>query len=484
MRLCEELPCLHFTGAGFCGSAMTDDLLSEIPYHACSAELFGKLAGRPWAIFLDSGRPFSHQGRYDIIAADPLATLVTRGEVTEVRSGGGVELSPEDPFELLRRSLLPWMEPIAGLPFVGGALGYFAYDLGRRIERLAEVAEESDNLPDMAVGIYDWALVVDHETRRSWLASPGRSARTCGQWPDLVRRFSSPPAANPPSDFRVISEVRSNMSKQEYGTGFSRIQRYIHDGDCYQVNFAQRFSVRAEGAPWHAYRTLREVNAAPFAAYLNLPWGQILSASPERFLQVRCGRVETKPIKGTCPRGTNPIEDRALAEGLYNSVKDRAENLMIVDLLRNDLGKTCSVGSVRVPQLWAVESFATVHHLVSTVTGELADDRDALHLLRGCFPGGSITGAPKLRAMQIIEELEPHRRGVYCGSIGYVGFDGAMDASIAIRTMIHGNGEMRFWAGGGIVADSTVQAEYKETFDKVAAMFALFQRARVERVGS
>jgi para-aminobenzoate synthetase component 1 len=234
--------------------------------------------------------------------------------------------------------------------------------------------------------------------------------------------------------------------------------------------------VRARGEPWLAYRTLRRINAAPFSAYLSTPYGQILSASPEQFLKLSAGSVETRPIKGTRPRSSDPAQDRAAAAALQMSVKDRAENLMIVDLLRNDLGKTCAPGSVKVPKLFALESFATVHHLVSTVTGRLAAGYDALDLLRGCFPGGSITGAPKLRAMEIIEELEPHRRGVYCGAIGYLGFDGGMNTNIAIRTAVHSEGTMRFWAGGGIVADSVMEAEYQESFDKAAAMLKLVEQ--------
>jgi len=226
-----------------------------------------------------------------------------------------------------------------------------------------------------------------------------------------------------------------------------------------------------------AYQALRVINPALFAAFLSTPYAQVLSASPERFLKVENGRVETKPIKGTRPRAGHARLDAELAAALRESVKDRAENVMIVDLLRNDLSKTCRLGSVKVPRLFDVESYATVHHLVSTVTGELGAGRDAIDLLRGAFPGGSITGAPKLRAMQIIEELEPHRRGAYCGSIGYIGYDGNMDMNIAIRTLVYSRGEIRFWAGGGIVADSTLDDEYQETFDKAAAMLKLLQQA-------
>jgi para-aminobenzoate synthetase component 1 len=274
------------------------------------------------------------------------------------------------------------------------------------------------------------------------------------------------------------------MTHGDYLAAIARIKRYILDGDCYQVNFAQRFSVPAEGDPWEAYQGLRRINAAPFGAYLNTPDCQVLCSSPERFLRVRGGDVETRPIKGTRPRGQDPIEDLMLADALLGSAKDRAENLMIVDLLRNDLGKVCAVGSVRVPRLFEVQSFARVHHLVSTVRGRLATGRTAADLLRACFPGGSITGAPKLRAMEIIEELEPHRRGIYCGSIGYLGWDGAMDTNIAIRTMVQSEGVTRLWAGGGIVADSKPEAEYRETYYKAAALLDLLERMVIGDVGS
>jgi para-aminobenzoate synthetase component 1 len=333
----------------------------------------------------------------------------------------------------------------------------------------------------MAVGIYDWAVVVDHLERRAWLVGQGRDPDTDIKWDALVERFSSLPAEKARAPFRILSPVASNLTHEDYARAFRRIRGYIHDGDCYQVNLAQRFSAAAAGDPWLSYQRLRIINPAPYSAYLNTPYGQILSASPERFLKVEGGRVETKPIKGTRPRAGHPRLDAGLIEELRASEKDRAENLMIVDLLRNDLSKSCAPGTVKVPRLFDVESYATVHHLVSTVTGELRADRDALDLLRGSFPGGSITGAPKLRAMQIIEELEPQRRGVYCGAIGYVGFDGGMDVNIAIRTLVHSGGVIRFWAGGGIVADSRLEDEYQETFHKAAAMLKLLQQSAADQ---
>ena len=450
-------------------------LRTELPYRADSAALFETVADLPWAVFLDSGGHHLTQSRYDIIAAEPHTTLVTRGKLTEIRSDA-IELSREDPLVLLRQYLE--FDPAAAcdLPFTGGVLGYFSYDLGRRFERLPAFAEDAEKMPEMAVGIYDWAVVVDHLDKRSWLVAQGRRADTKARWTELVARFSAEPVERARVPFRITAPLASNLARERYATAFRRVLDFIHAGDCYQINLAQRFAAPAAGDPWLAYQALRVINPAPYAAYLNTPHGQILSASPERFLKLERGSVETKPIKGTRPRAGHPRVDAELAAELKASEKDRAENVMIVDLLRNDLSKNCELGSVKVTKLFEVESFATVHHLVSTVTGTLRQGRDALDLLRGCFPGGSITGAPKLRAMHIIEELEPDRRGVYCGAIGYIGCDGNMDLNIAIRTLVYAGGSIRFWAGGGIVADSRLEDEYQETFDKAAAMLKLLQQ--------
>lgn len=449
-------------------------LLAELDYPENSTDLFARIAHRPWAMWLDSGHPGSSSGRFDIMVADPVVTLTTRGELTEV-IGPTSEISRADPFSLVRDYLGRHQPCEPGIPFMGGAVGYFSYDLARRLERLPATAQDAEHLPEMRVGIYDWALVVDHAERKCWLTSHGRAPQTRENWNALVSLFTGLSAEHV-GEFEVTGPVTSNMTEASYSQAFDRILRYIHEGDCYQVNLAQRFAAPASGDAWTAYKHLRSVSPAPFAAYLNLPDAQILSASPERFLEVRDRRVETKPIKGTRPRDADPMQDKANADELLASLKDRAENLMIVDLLRNDIGKNCVPGSVKAEKMFALESFTNVHHLVSTVTGKLAQGHDALHLLRGCFPGGSITGAPKLRAMEIIEELEPNRRGVYCGAIGYIGFDGNMDTNIAIRTAVFSDETIRFWAGGGIVADSEAAKEYRETLDKAANMLALMRK--------
>ncbi len=459
--------------------------IEELPYFfEDSAALFAPWADRDWAIFLDSGFPHSRQGRFDIIAADPFCTLVTKGNLTEIREGGNIRLSPDDPFQLVKEALGDSVETDSELPFYGGAIGYFAYDLARRLEKLPSIAADGENIPDMVVGIYDWAVVVDHLERRSWLVGLGRDPATFARWPHLCHGFSQIPIINWPREgFSVAGEAQSNMDRAVYAEAFRRIQHYIREGDCYQVNLAQRISAGCQGSPWTAYETLRHINPAPFSAFLNFPMVQILSSSPERFLKTTDGIVETKPIKGTRPRSPNPEEDMYSLQALQESLKDRAENLMIVDLLRSDIGKNCQPGSVHVPHLFATESYATVHHLVSTVRGKLAAGHHALDLLRDCFPGGSITGAPKIRSMEIIEELEPHRRGVYCGSIGYIGYDGNMDSNIAIRTLVHSENRIRFWAGGGIVVDSDPEREYQECYHKAAAMLTLLNHFKAGKAG-
>ena len=454
--------------------------LVELPYRPDPAPIVECLADEPWLMLLDSGAHGGARARYDIVVADPGVTLETRGQHTRIAARGGVvEESTADPFVLVRERLGEAAERSPeGLPFAGGAVGYFGYDLARRIEHLPQQALDAEGIPEMAVGIYDWACVTDHHARRTWLVGRGRDARTARRWSELEARLRVLPESAPSGRLRVLGAARANMDAAAYRRAFERVQAYLRAGDCYQVNLAQRFEVAAEGPSWPAYRRLRGASRAPFAAYLATPGADILSVSPERFLQVDPqGRVETRPIKGTRPRAADGAADRELGEELLASGKDRAENVMIVDLLRNDLGRVCATGSVRVPHLFELESFPGVHHMVSTVSGRLAPGRHALDLLRACFPGGSITGAPKIRAMEIIEELEPHRRGVYCGAIGYIGYDGAMDTNIAIRTLVYSNGRVRCWAGGGLVIDSQADAEYQETFDKAAGMLTMLREA-------
>lgn len=418
-------------------------------------------------MLLESAGPLGADNGFDIISADPLATLETRGEVTTLRAGADISEHNEDPLALLahtQQQLLGELDLCATrLPFIGGALGLFGYDLGRRFERLPVQAAADIAVPDMAVGIYDWALLRSVATGDWQLVHWGDEAGLAKRLAWLEQQQAKPAPA-----FALQGSWQSNMSRAEYGEKFARIQAYLAAGDCYQINLTQRFSAPYQGNEWQAYCLLAAANKAPFSAFIRLPDSALLSLSPERFLLLDGRHIETKPIKGTRPRHPDPATDRQVALELAQADKDRSENLMIVDLLRNDIGRVSRPGSVSVPHLFAVESFPAVHHLVSTIHGELDARWQGVDLLRACFPGGSITGAPKIRAMAIIEELEPQRRNAYCGSIGYLSQHGRMDTSICIRTLIAEAGRLHCWAGGGIIADSDADSEYQETYDKVA----------------
>lgn len=423
---------------------------------------FSSVADKPWAMLLTSGQASHSDSRFDIMCADPITTLVTDGKQTRITRQQQNTLSPEDPLALVQQELdrLPRLnsqsEP---LPFTGGAMGLFGYDLARRFETLPDHACDELQTPDMAVGIYDWAMIADHKLRKLTLLSVGNINNRL-QWLQQQR-----PASRQP--FRLLSDWQSNMSLSAYQKKFTAIMDYIRAGDCYQINLAQRFNAEYQGDEWQAFHFLSQKNQAPFSAFIRLDSSAILSLSPERFLKVNQKQIETKPIKGTRPRSCCPEKDQQAANALLSSAKDRAENLMIVDLLRNDIGRVAEPGSVTVPELFYLESFPSVHHLVSTVQGILPEKINNTDLLRACFPGGSITGAPKIRAMEIIDELEPCRRNAWCGSIGYLSLCGRMDTSITIRTLVAENNHLYCTAGGGIVADSHVDEEYQETLDKL-----------------
>ncbi len=444
-------------------------MIAEIPYPESVPDLFEAISDLPWPVFLDS----AGLGRHDILAAAPCATLVTKNGRTEISDRGSKKLSMEDPFDLLRKMLLP-LEVENPLPFMGGAIGYFGYDLGLAPSGIDSTGKDID-FPDLAVGIYDWAIVVDHLGKTAHLASNCRDMGTKTIWNELIERLSSPARHPRKAAFRLTGKIEAAPSLDEYGIAFAKIKEYIASGDCYQVNLAQCFEAPFTGDPWTLYRAFRAASPAPYSAYFSNPHCRILSASPERFLERHGSRVQTRPIKGTRPRSSDPTIDARLARSLAESPKDRAENLMIVDLLRNDLGKVCATGTVRVDKLFEIEHFASVHHMVSTISGHLDASHDALSLLKSAFPGGSITGAPKIRAMEIIEELEPFRRGPYCGAMARIGFDGNMDSSIMIRTLAASANKIRLWAGGGIVADSERDAEYQEIRHKANVLLALME---------
>ncbi|MCM2321392.1 MAG: aminodeoxychorismate synthase component I [Pseudomonas sp.] len=438
-----------------------------LPYHADPRARFALVRAAPGACLLDGGRPGADRGRFDLFSAwpeqrlQPAANEDGRAFLARCRAalaGLGRAEAPEH----------------CELPFTGGLLGYLGYDFGRRLERLPAQAVADLQLPEATFGLYAWALVSDHQRQTSQLAfHPSLPEQRRGE---LIALFEAHGTPATPGEFRLLTPFAADLDAGQYRAAIERIQAYIRAGDCYQVNFAQRFQTSWEGDPWAAYCALRDACPTPFAGYFTLDDGAILSLSPERFLSVHQGQVETRPIKGTRPRGRDVAEDKELAAELLASRKDRAENLMIVDLLRNDLGRSCRIGSVRVPELFALESYPNVHHLVSAVTGELAPGLDAFDLLAGSFPGGSITGAPKIRAMQIIDELEPTRRSIYCGSLLHIDSRGEMDSSICIRTVLLQHGQASCWGGGGIVMDSEWQAEYEESKTKVRVLLQTLER--------
>ncbi|WP_368084553.1 aminodeoxychorismate synthase component I [Vibrio splendidus] len=435
-------------------------------------QLFSHIENLPWAMLLRSASESHVDSRYDILVAQPIATFETVGAKTTVNVNEECEVSDSDPFELLdqyQQQLLPAIKEHAELPFVGGALGYFSYDLGRRIETLPSLAKRDIEAPDMAVGLYEWAVIVDHQLKTACIV--GSNIDEHYDW--LMQQVTRSNRTHAP--FGLTTPWKSNMSEQNYATKFDSVQEYLLSGDCYQINLAQRFNAQYQGSEWLAYDKLEQYNSAPFSGFIRLPDCAIISVSPERFLELNSGTIETKPIKGTRPRSENPMIDDANAQDLVNADKDQAENLMIVDLLRNDIGRVAKPGSVHVPKLFDIESFPAVHHLVSTIRADLDDQYSATDLLKACFPGGSITGAPKVRAMQIIEELEPHRRSAYCGSIGYISRNGRMDTSITIRTLVAENNTLYAWAGGGVVFDSDCASEYQETLDKLSRILPVLE---------
>jgi para-aminobenzoate synthetase component 1 len=470
-------------------------LVVELTPAPAAWDVFQRCAGLNAPLFLDSALYHASLGRYSFVTADPFESVWSRGRRVSVSAEGRAR-EPGDPFAALAERLARYRgDPLPGLPpFQGGAAGLFGYDLCHHIERLPRPHFDEFRLPDLAVGLYDWAIAFDHRADRAWVISTGfpeteprrREARARRRLRQVLRRLSrngpraarpaaaaSAPSVRPALSYPVpgsLPGLASNFDRATYLDTIRRAIEYVHAGDSFQVNVAQRLLVPARLPPLELYRRLRECNPAPFAGYFDLGEFVIASASPERFLHVQDGAVETRPIKGTRPRGGTPAEDLARREELLHSAKDRAENIMIVDLLRNDLGRVCRYGSVRVPALCRVETYRTVHHLVSEVRGRLREGLGPIDLLRAAFPGGSVTGAPKVRAMEIIAELEPTARGAYCGSLGYIGFDGSMDTNILIRTCTAAAGWVQFPVGGGIVADSVPEREYEETWHKAEGL--------------
>jgi len=489
--LCSATPDSSSEGGAEAAGEDSAVLVEELVPAPDPAETFQRLAGLAHPLFLDSSLRHPCLGRYSFLSADPFEWICARGNRTLVSSESRPR-EPANPFTVLSERLRRFrLKPTPGLPpFQGGAAGVFGYDLCHHLERLPRARFDEFEVPDLAIGLYDWVVAFDHSQNRVWLISTGfpetestrrtrhaqRRADTVKRWLEkpptrrLTRQASPTQTAGTRYPVHEVTGLTSNFSRGTYLDAARQAIDYIHAGDCFQVNLAQRLLYPAEVAADELYLRLRERNPSTFAGYLDLGEFVIASASPERFLAVKDGEVETRPIKGTRPRGYTQAEDDICRQELLKSEKDRAENIMIVDLLRNDLGRVCRYGSVRVPALCRLESYRYVHHLVSEVRGRLRKGLGPVDLLGAAFPGGSVTGAPKIRAMQIIAELEPHARGPYCGSLAYLGFDGTMDSSILIRTFTIGRGWVQFPVGGGIVADSSPEQEYEETWHKAEGL--------------
>jgi len=423
----------------------------EIEYRTSAESYFLSLKPLGQRIWLDSGRPFSQSGRFDIISASPDQILIDPAceEIDDKRKSLAAQ------WQTMGEKLTQ------DIPFWGGVIGYFNYEYNATT---FAIDVERPGIRPSIFGVFSWALIQDHSTKKSFLVFlPG-----CVKY-SVVQKALDAEATMTGNEF-FVKDLSPDLPKEHYFQALDKIQRYIIEGDTYQINFAQRFSGEFNGNQDLAYLSLRRHMPSPFSAYLELEKDVVMSFSPERFIQIDHGHATTEPIKGTAPRSSDPHIDKALADSLHKSGKNRAENLMIVDLLRNDFSKSCKPYSVRVPALFMLKTFTNVHHLVSIVEGKIIEGVTPLEFLRRCFPGGSITGAPKKRAMEIIRELEEYPRNIYCGSICYWDAGGKFDSNISIRTLLISEGVIYCWGGGGIVADSDPEEEYQESLHKIAVL--------------
>jgi len=474
---------------------MPETVIQQLSPRLEPADACARFLDLPYCLLLESTAKSKRFGRYSFLAADPFLAIRSKGTIVEQIVGERAVRVQGDPFDVLQSTLARHtVDAIPGLPpFQGGAAGFFAYDLGHHLETLPSPRYDDLGLPDLCIGLYDWVLVWDHLQKGAWLVSTGQPApvglerraraaaradavwaRLCGSDRCPFVRDGAPPSplADGPTTFPLpgVPGVSSTFSRGAYLEAVERTREYIRAGDVFQTNISQRLQTSFNEHPFLLYKRLRRCNPTPFAAYFDIGEATVVSASPERFLHLKHGQVETRPIKGTAPRGDTSEQDVILKSTLRRNEKDRAENVMIVDLLRNDLSRVSQDHTVQVPELCVVESYSTVHHLVSTIIACLRSGLGAVDLLRATFPGGSVTGAPKVRAMEIIAELEPTRRNVYTGGIGYIGFDGTMDISIAIRTFVLTRETAFFQVGGGIVIDSNPNLEYLETLAKAKGL--------------
>jgi para-aminobenzoate synthetase component 1 len=446
-------------------------IIKEIPFQARPLDVFASTKDSPYPFFLDSSFDLKGLGRYSFLGSSPYKIIRSRGKTVEIETFFGNYRYQGNAFDFVDEELRRFsIQSDHHIPFLLGGVGYFSYDLLHLLEEIPSDNVDDIGLPECHIAFYDAVIAFDHHEKKGYVVSI-----TENKVDEVIRGLerearSEKQEINPPLRKGGEGGFVSNFTKEAYRQAVQKAKEYIAAGDIYQVNLSQRFSTEIDIPPYDLYLRLREASPAPFSAYLDFQRAAVLSSSPERFLKVDGSYIETRPIKGTRPRGESAEEDERLKRELELSAKDRAEHIMIVDLERNDLGRVCRYGSVKVREEMAIESFAHVHHMVSTITGELTERVDPIDVIKATFPGGSITGAPKVRAMEIIEEMEPTKRGVYTGSIGYIGFNGKMDLNIAIRTMVVRGGKAYFSVGGGIVADSDPEAEYQETLDKARGM--------------
>ena len=439
-------------------------MLREIDTRLNAFEIYTIFKDEDDSFILDGAMDPKKLGRYSFISSNPFKKIKTKDSQT-------------NPLDLLQEELKYHQgENDTHLPFVGGAVGYLSYDLGNYMEKLPQIAKDDMGVYDLYFGFYNWVVVVDHLEDKTYIATPNLDRKKEESLIDEIEsriKYSEQKGIDhicyESKNIKPI-KLTSNFTKQEFENAVQKVRDYIRSGDIYQANLTQRFSGQTTLSSYELYRDLRRFSPAPFGAFLNFDKFHILSNSPERFIKCIDRKLETRPIKGTRPRGKDEAEDLKLREELVNSEKDRAELLMIVDLERNDLSRVSKVGSVKVPELFVIEPYANVNHLVSTVVGTLKDDYSVVDVIKATFPGGSITGAPKIRSMEIIEELEPTKRNVYTGSIGYIGFDGNMDLNIAIRTIVKQDENVYFQVGGGMTWGSNPSDEYQETLDKAASI--------------
>lgn len=445
---------------------------------------FAGIKHLPYSLLLDSADKNHNNSRYSFVMGQPVETIEVKDSKADVTNWEQrLSFDCDNPFTLIQERLGAWVEETERLPnlppFQGGLAGLFGYDLGRYIEKLPASTKNRNHIPDMAVGVYDQVLACDHILRKSWVFTHAQSEKEAvkkrNHFLQLIAEGVDIPAFEAPQ----VNWV-SNFTEKDYQDQVQNIIDHIKAGEIFQANLSQRLETKLPKGfdPFVHYVHMREVSPAPFACYMNLGGVKVSSVSPERFITVKDGLVETCPIKGTRPHVDDMTQDRAFRQELENSEKDRAENTMIVDLLRNDLSKVCTPESIDVSDLCKLETFSNVHHLVSYIKGKLEQDKGAIDLLEACFPGGSITGAPKIRAMEIIEDLETDQRGPYCGCMGYIGFDGTMDTNILIRTLVYDSDGVSLQVGGGVVADSNPAQEYQETLDKAEGILKSFEPAR------